>query len=66
MFARKFFLKPPKEMKLPPDTLPQLTKQLYGLLEAGVHWLEIYYKLHSKKLEIQSAVHDLCFLFTRG
>ena len=35
---------------------------LYGILESGNHWFNMYYKHHVKNLQMKTFTYDLCLL----
>ncbi|KAI1001772.1 hypothetical protein K3495_g6428 [Podosphaera aphanis] len=44
--TRKFFVRPPIDIELPPGTVWQAKRPLYGIPEAGNHSYNIYHQLH--------------------
>lgn len=53
-------------LNLPEDTLLILNRPLYGIPEAGVQLFWTYLKHHRQKLDMKSAPHDICLLYTPG
>lgn len=45
---RRIYFRPPKDLKLPAEMLLRVDLPLYGILEAGLHWLRTYHD-HQKK-----------------
>lgn len=48
--------------KYPEYTIIRIIKPLYGIAEAGVHWLSAYQKHHINNLNMQTSTYDPCFL----
>ncbi|KAI1008166.1 hypothetical protein K3495_g77 [Podosphaera aphanis] len=63
--ARDFYVRPPKELALPADTLLKVLRPLYGVPEVGTHWFQTYHNHHVQKLDLKYSSYDPCLLFNR-
>ncbi|KHJ33690.1 hypothetical protein EV44_g3111 [Erysiphe necator] len=61
---RIIFVQPPLEVELPPNTVWQVLKPLYGLAEARNHWFSTYHRHHIEKLEMSPSTYDPCLLYS--
>lgn len=59
---RPVFIKPPKEMNLPKDTVLRVVRPLYGIPESGLHWYLTYLDHHVGRLGMKQSRADPCFL----
>ncbi|KAI1005542.1 hypothetical protein K3495_g2676 [Podosphaera aphanis] len=62
----KIFVRPPKGLQLPTNTILQVIKPLYGIPEAGNHWYYTYQQHYIEKLEISKSTYDPCLLHTNS
>ncbi|KHJ31691.1 hypothetical protein EV44_g3822 [Erysiphe necator] len=62
--AREFYVRPPKELKLPAETLLKVLRPLYGVPEAGTHWFRTYHDHHIYNLDLEPSSYDPCLLFS--
>ena len=62
--ARRFYIKPPKEVDLGGNVLKVL-RPLYGVPEAGTHWYNTYHKHHTEKLGLNPSSYDPCLLYNQ-
>ena len=62
---RQIYARPPKELNLPSKKLLKVVYPLYGLTEAGALWFHTYHTHHTHRLNLSSAPHDLCLLYTK-
>lgn len=53
-------------INLPPIILMHIVKPLFGIPEAGIHWLDTWTNHSIKKLGLRSACFDPCLLFTQS
>lgn len=60
---RLIFIEPPPSLNLGPDQIVRVIKPLYGLPESVLFWFETYRREHTNSMSMNSAVHDMCFLF---
>ncbi|KAI1002731.1 hypothetical protein K3495_g5473 [Podosphaera aphanis] len=52
--------------KYPDRTIIRVTKPLYGIAEAGVHWFATYQKHHINELDMKTSTYDPCLLIATG
>lgn len=61
---RDIYIKAPAEMNLPDDILLKIIWPLYGIPEAGTHWMHTYLQFHIDQLRMFPSAFDPCFLAT--
>lgn len=61
---REFYIRPPPELNLDPQSVLKVVKPLYGVPEAGAHWFNTYHNHHVKKLSMAISTYDPCLLYT--
>ncbi|KAI0994868.1 hypothetical protein K3495_g13313 [Podosphaera aphanis] len=61
---RNIFVRPVPEFGLPSNILLRIARPLYGIPEAGTHWLNTYQKHHIEKLCMQTSTFDSCLLYS--
>ncbi|KAI1002683.1 hypothetical protein K3495_g5516 [Podosphaera aphanis] len=64
LLTRDFFVRPPAEMSIPKGLVLKVLKPLYGIPEAGTHWVQTYHAHHIENLKMKPSPHDSCLLFT--
>lgn len=60
---RKVFIEPPTSLNFGTNNLLRVVKSLYGLPESRLYWFETYHHHHTDNMNMEHAVHDVCFLF---
>ena len=58
----------PKELqnKFLKDTIIEIIKLLYGVIEAGLYWFLIYFKYYKDKLNIITLTYNPYLLISKG
>lgn len=62
--TRKFFVRSPIDIELPPGTIWLVKRPLYGIPEAGNHWHNRYHHHHLQKLNMIPSTFHPCLLHT--
>lgn len=63
---RNIFVRPVKELEMPPNKLLRVARPLYGIPEAGTHWFNTYQKHHIEKLNMETSTYDTCLLSSKN
>lgn len=60
---RDFYIRPPIELGNK-ETILKVVKPLYGVPEAGNHWLYTYHRHHTQNLALKQSTFDPCLLYS--